>query len=291
MSGADSTIGAAFVEACLAELDTLKPGNVHRFASGHRMEADDFVRSAEASARHVAADGLSVGARVRGAVDATLAAVGQNTTLGIVLLCAPLAAAAEPGTRALRGALADVLDRLDRQDAIDVYAAIAAASPGGLGRSTQHDVREQPTVSLREAMTAAADRDRIARQYVTDFEDVFVLGLRTLDSARKQGRERRWSTLAVYLGFLAELPDTHVVRKLGSATAEDLRREAAPWRDRLAAVPDPEAMIPGLMQWDTALKARGINPGTSADLTVATLFTATLRTRRRGVLPSSSNNA
>ena len=291
MSGADSTIGAAFVEACLAELDTLKPGNVHRFASGHRMEADDFVRSAEASARHVAADGLSVGARVRGAVDATLAAVGQNTNLGIVLLCAPLAAAAEPG----RARCAARLPTCSTVSTGRMRSTSMRRSPpqarAALAARPEHDVREQPTVSLREAMAAAADRDRIARQYVTDFEDVFVLGLRTLDAARKQGRERRWSTLAVYLGFLAELPDTHVVRKLGSATAEDLRREAAPWRDRLAAAPDPEAMIPGLMQWDTALKARGINPGTSADLTVATLFTATLRTRRRGVLPSSSNNA
>ena len=203
------------------------------------MEVDDFVRSAEASAAHVAAHGLSVGARVRGAVDATLAAVGQNTNLGIVLLCAPLAAAAEGAAGELRGALSGVLDRLDRRDAIDVYAAIAAARPGGLGRAPEQDVHAEPTVSLREAMAAAADRDRIARQYVTAFEDVFVLGLGALDAARKQGRERRWSTLAVYLGFLAELPDTHVARIYGSATAEDLRREAAMWRERLAAAPAP----------------------------------------------------
>ena len=279
MNGTDSAVGAAFVEACLAELDALKPGNVHRYASGHRMEADDFVRSAEASAGHIAAHGLSVGARVRGAVDATLAAVGQNTNLGIVLLCAPLAAAAEGAARELRDALAVVLAHLDRQDAIDVYTAIAAAKPGGLGRAPEHDVHEAATVSLREAMAAAADRDRIARQYVTVFEDVFVLGLSTLDAARKQGRERRWSTLAVYLGFLAEFPDTHVARKFGSATAEDVRREAAIWRDRLAAAPDPEAMVRDLMHWDAALKARGVNPGTSADLTVATLFAATLQTR------------
>jgi triphosphoribosyl-dephospho-CoA synthase len=291
LSAQDSAIAAAFVEACLAELDALKPGNVHRYASGHRMEADDFVRSAGASAGHIAAHGASVGARVRGAVDATLAVVGQNTNLGIVLLCAPLAAAAERAACELRDALAGVLDRLDQQDAIDVYAAIAAAGPGGLGRAAEHDVHEEPTVSLREAMAAAADRDRIARQYVTVFEDVFDLGLSALEAARRQGRERRWSTLAVYLGFLAELPDTHVERKFGSASAEDLRVEAAIWRARLAAAPDPETMVPGLMQWDATLKACGVNPGTSADLTVATLFAAMLQTRGRGVLPSSSNNA
>ena len=181
--------------------------------------------------------------------------------------------------RELRGALSDVLDCLDLQDAIDVYAAIVAARPGGLGHAPEQDVHQEPTVSLRQAMAAAADRDRIARQYATDFEDVFDLGLKTLDAARERGRERRWSTLAVYLGFLAEFPDTHVARKHGSATAEDLRREATIWRERLAVAADLEAMLPDLMQWDEALKARGVNPGTSADLTVATLFAATLRTR------------
>ena len=31
------------------------------------------------------------------------------------------------------------------------------------------------------------------------------------------------------------------------------------------------------MGWDAALKSRGINPGTSADLTVATLFASSLK--------------
>ena len=291
MSRAGSAIGAAFVEACLAELDAPKPGNVHRWAAGHRMEVDDFVRSAEASAACVAGSRLAVGARVRGAVEATLAAVGQNTNLGIVLLSAPLAAAAESSEPDLRAAVSGVLDRLDRQDAVDVFSAIAAANPGGLGRAPGHDVREAPTVSLGEAMAAAADRDRIARQYGTAFEDVLVVGLGALDAARKQERDRRWATLAVYLAFLSEFPDTHVARKFGSATAEDLRREAAPWRERLAAAAEPETLIPGLIHWDRALKSRGVNPGTSADLTVATLFAATLRTNRHGVLPSSSKNA
>ena len=91
-------MAAAYIDACLAELDAPKPGNVHRFAPGHRMEVADFVRSAEASAAPIAATGARVGTRVRAAVEATLSAVGQNTNLGIILLCAPLAAAAEePG--------------------------------------------------------------------------------------------------------------------------------------------------------------------------------------------------
>src|ERR1700683_2653675 len=64
--------------------------------------------------------GRRFGVRIGAPVDATLKAVGQNTNLGIILLCAPLAAAAEAEDAPLRSALAGVLDRLDRVDAPDV---------------------------------------------------------------------------------------------------------------------------------------------------------------------------
>jgi triphosphoribosyl-dephospho-CoA synthase len=280
MNGCEERIAAAYIEACLAELDAPKPGNVHRFAPGHRMSLEDFARSAEASAVPIAARDARVGARVRAAVAATLSAVGQNTNLGIILLCAPLAAAAEIADVALRPALASVLDVLDRTDAADVFSAIAAANPGGLGRAARHDVNAPATATLREAMAEAAGRDRIARQYVTVYEDIFSLGLPALAAARGRQGDPRWSTLAVYLTFLAAMPDTHILRKFDAATAEAVRREAAGWRDAFAAARDPAGMTEGLLSWDAALKSRGINPGTSADLTVATLFASSLSSMR-----------
>ena len=134
---------------------------------------------------------------------------------------------------ALRPALAGVLDNLDRADAADAFSAIAAANPGGLGRATRHDVNAPATVTLREAMAEAADRDRIARQYVTAYEDIFSLGLPALATARRRRSDPRWSTLAVYLTFLGAVPDTHILRKFDAATAEAIRREAADWRDAL----------------------------------------------------------
>jgi triphosphoribosyl-dephospho-CoA synthase len=296
MNASEDRVAAAYVEACLAELDALKPGNVHRFAPGHRMEVEDFVLSAEASAAPIAAKGARVGTRVRAAVDATLKAVGQNTNLGIILLCAPLAAAAEAPDAGLRPALSRVLDSLDRADAADVFAAIAAANPGGLGRPPRHDVNAPALVTLREAMGEAADRDRIARQYVTAYDDVFALGLPALAAAGRRKSEARWSTLAVYLTFLAAIPDTHVARKFGLSVAEAVRREAARWRDSFMAARDPEGMSDELLAWDASLKARGINPGTSADLTVATLFASRLSATPSdncagAILPLRANDA
>src|SRR5271169_2058065 len=280
MNRLEDRVAAAYIEACLAELDAPKPGNVHRFAPGHRMSLTDFVRSAEASAGPIAASGARVGVRIRRAVEATLSAVGQNTNLGIILLCAPLAAAMESTHVALRPALVGVLDNLDRADAADAFSAIAAANPGGLGRATRHDVNAPATATLREAMDEAAKRDRIARQYVTAYEDIFSLGLPALAAARGRRSDPRWWTLVVYLTFLGAMPDTHVLRKFDAATAEVIRREAADWRDAFAAARDPEGMTEGLLSWDAALKARGINPGTSADLTVATLFASNLSSIR-----------
>src|SRR6202453_5093975 len=235
MNGLEDRVAAAYIEACLTELDAPKPGNVHRFAPGHRMEVADFVRSAEASAAAIAATGARVGIRVRTAVDATLKAVGQNTNLGIILLCAPLAAAAEAEDAPLRPALARVLDRLDLSDAADVFSAIASANPAGLGRAPRHDVNAPAAATLREAMAEAAGRDRIARQYVATYEDIFSFGLPALATARPRYSDARWSTLAVYLAFLAAMPDTHIVRKFDLGAAEAVRREAVGWRDAVAA--------------------------------------------------------
>jgi triphosphoribosyl-dephospho-CoA synthase len=277
VSARAEAIAAAFVAACRDELAAPKPGNVHVFAPGHRMTTDDFLRSAAAAAGPIAAAGTRVGARISGAVEATLAAVGTNTNLGIVLLCAPLAAAAELGPGDFRGAVGEVLAGLDAQDADLAFGAIVRVAPAGLGRAERHDVFAPATVSLRDAMAEAADRDRIARQYVTDYADVFELGAPALSRAIAQGWDATWSTLAVYLAFLAAFPDTHIVRRNGAAAAEHTRRLAVELNERMSPLQTPEALLPELLAWDAALKREGINPGTSADLTVATLFAYRLR--------------
>jgi triphosphoribosyl-dephospho-CoA synthase len=169
-------IASAFEYACRDELDAPKPGNVHVFANGRRLGVEDFERSAAAAAGPLTAPGQGVGARILGAVDATAAAVETNTNLGIILLCAPLAAAAETFSYDLRSSLSQALRSLDRDDAELAFKAIVRASPAGLGRAERHDVFAPATGTLREAMAEAADRDRVAQQYVTDFADVFELG-------------------------------------------------------------------------------------------------------------------
>jgi triphosphoribosyl-dephospho-CoA synthase len=289
MTALPARIAAAFVAACRDELDAPKPGNVHVFADGHRMMAAEFVRSAEAAAAPLTASGTRVGLRILRAVEATRAAVGTNTNLGIVLLCAPLAAAAEAAQRGfglgLRTAVSGVLDRLDVEDATLAFKAIALAAPGGLGEVARHDVRRPATVTLAQAMAEAADRDRIAHQFSSDFADIFDRGMTWRDIASARRLDAQWVTLAVYLGFLATFPDSHVVRKYGATVADDLCRTAAEFERRLRSQ-DPASLLGDLLAWDRSLKQRAINPGTSADLTVATLFAH----RLTSILPTASNS-
>jgi triphosphoribosyl-dephospho-CoA synthase len=279
-------IAAAFKWACRAELEAPKPGNVHVFAAGHRMTVDEFVSSADAAAGPLSAQQMRVGARILGAVEATFAAIGANTNLGIILLCAPLAAAAGAETSELRAALASVLENLDTEDAELAFRAIVRAAPAGLGHSARHDVFEPATVSLLRAMTEAADRDRVARQYGSNFADVFDLGLPVFEAAIRRYADAKWATLTTYLGFLSAFPDTHILRKCGVPTAEEVRRIAATFWSSLSAAEHPAKLLPELLTWDARLKASGVNPGTSADLTVATLFAYRLRT----ILPSARNS-
>jgi triphosphoribosyl-dephospho-CoA synthase len=281
-------IAAAFKWACLAELDAPKPGNVHTFAAGHRMTVDEFVRSADAAAEPLSAEGARVGVRIEAAVAATFAVVGANTNLGIILLCAPLAAAAEcdAGVTDLRRALVKVLRNLDVDDANFAFRAIVRAAPAGLGHSASHDVFNPATVTLVQAMAEAADRDLIARQYASDFADIFGLGLPVFEAAHQDGADPKWATLLTFLAFLSAFPDSHIARKLGAETAHVVQSEAAEFRRMLEAAVPPDPLLPALLAWDSALKAKGINPGTSADLTVATLFAYRLRT----ILPSARNS-
>ena len=289
-------IAAAFREACLIELRALKPGNVHIYADGHRMTVADFEASAEAAAPHIAARGAPVGARILGAVKATRERTGQNTNLGIILLCAPLAAAAammakscdggelappspgrvsdrvrgEPQAASfdLREALASVLAALDIHDAALAFQAIALANPGGLGTDAEHDVRDAARITLLDAMRAAAHRDHIACQYATGFAGIFDACVSPMpDHATLPAMAER-----IYWHFLTHIPDSHIVRKFGAETAEDIRSAACDMDRRLAALPEGQERRSLLLGFDSELKSRGINPGTSADLTVAALF-------------------
>jgi triphosphoribosyl-dephospho-CoA synthase len=264
-------------DACLLEIRSLKPGNVGLHGDGHGMIAEHFVKSAHAMAEPIATPNIKLGERILAGVKATQDVVDCNTNLGIVLLTAPLVQAtwqsmALPASIPMRSTLHEVLQSADQQDAVLAYEAIRLANPGGLGNVTRHDVRDVPTISLMQAMREASSRDAIAMEYCTDYARVFTIGVTSFASAASNGMSEEWATTACYLDWLSHVPDTHVARKHGVEAARQLCEEALEYRHRFVHAARPDKMTSDLIEWDQQLKQRGINPGTSADLTVASVL-------------------
>ncbi len=287
---------AAYLEACEVELRAFKPGNVSVHSEGHGMTVEDFRRSARASAPFLCDATLSLGERVYFAIKATHEAVGCNTNLGIVLLAAPLILAFEASSedQPLRASLREVLNGTTRADADWVYRAIRLAQPGGLGEAPEQDIRATPRVTLLEAMRLAENRDKIACQYTNSFVDILDFAIPRYHSSLSQWGNEEWAAVAVFVGLLGRFPDSHIERKFGTRFN---RRVAARMARIEQALPDsnePEQAMRLLREVDAEFKSRGINPGTTADLTVACLLVARLEkmlVRRREERTNSRSEA
>ena len=271
--GFRSEIAVAAQAACLLEASAPKPGNVNRCHDFEDATFEDFLLSAAAIGPVLGRAGsVGVGRTILRAVRATRRLVRTNTNLGIILLLAPLARAAARAGGPLRSRVSQVLAELDVADARAAYAAIRLADPGGLGRVADQDIRTEPTVSLREAMALAAERDTIAREYVTDYAVTFETGVPALTRARDRGLAWPTAVTETYLTLLAAVPDTLIARKCGEEAAREVSREAA--RVLAAGEPASAERREALARFDAALRREGnrLNPGTTADLTAAALF-------------------
>lgn len=273
---AETVAGAAQL-ACILEASADKPGNItprHDFAD---TAYEDMLRCAIAVGPELGrAATRGVGVTVLAAVRATRRVAGANTNLGIALLLAPLARAAMIGAGQPRAGVAGVLGALTLDDARATYAAIRLSGAGGLDEPVEHDIRDAPAVTLREAMAAAADRDSVAAEYATGYELTFGLGLPALRRALDDGLGPRDATVEAYLELLAAVPDTLVARKRGRAAAERVSADAA---SALAAGGVRRAAgRAAIAAFDASLRRDGnaLNPGTTADLVTAVLFVALL---------------
>jgi triphosphoribosyl-dephospho-CoA synthase len=266
-------LAQAYQRACLAEIEALKPGNVHIFADGHGMRVQDFISSAEASSSVIAQSELALGERIYRSVEATWTAVNCNTNLGIILLCAPIIQAAlMPNANNLRNQLAAVMANTTYADATWLFKAIQKANPAGLGRANKHDINRAVDCNLQQAMSAAAQKDLIAQQYANGFWHIFEQGLPCFEAALLRWQRPAWAVTALYLFWLSHYPDSHIARKYGLAVAQKIQDEALEHHHAFQVLDNPKHYLTPLLTFDASLKSRAINPGTSADLTVATLL-------------------
>ena len=273
----EAVAGAAQL-ACVLEVSAEKPGNVTPSHDFDDTSFEDMLRSGIALGGELGRAGeRGVGATVLAAVRASRDVADANTNLGIALLLAPLARAALSSARGpLRERLGDVLRGLTVDDSRAAYAAIRLAGAGGLDEPVEHDVRDEPEVTLREAMAAAAQRDTVAAEYATDHAVTFELGLPVLSGALDDGLPPRDAIVELALRLLGAVPDTLIARKRGPEAAGRVSEGA---REVLAAGGVRTASgRTALAAFDASLRRDGhsLNPGTTADLVTAVLFVALL---------------
>lgn len=265
----------ALVYDCFTcDINALKPGNVGRHGAGHGMEYADFIKSAEVVTPILCDRRLGLGERILASVEATSAAVNCNTNLGMILLLAPVIWLFEQieAPKEFPHAIKPALLSLGRGDARDIFTAIRLANPGGLGRAGKYDVNSLPDIDIYSAMDAAKDRDLIALQYANGYREVVNPGIKCLQDYHYRWNSVEWAVVACYLMYMASFPDSHIRRKYGMETAEQVRKKAIPVSGQFGDYDNPGDAKDVLMAFDRELKASEINPGTCADLTVASLL-------------------
>jgi triphosphoribosyl-dephospho-CoA synthase len=273
MSNPQLSIGQCATLACLLEVTAPKPGNVHRGADFEDLKFNDFVASAVAIGPAIErANKTGVGVAVLRAVAATQGVVSTNTNLGTVLLLAPLAAVAREGP--LSGGIGNVLAGLGPEDSRAVYEAIRLARPGGIGKVEEMDIDDLPPEDLLLAMQHAAERDLVARQYVTDFDVVLNFVVPHLVAVVEQGHSLTTSIIDTQMHLMSEFPDSLIARKCGMVTAKQSAIRASRVLD--AGSPNSDDYLRELAEFDFWLRSDGHrrNPGTTADLIAAGLFVA-----------------
>ena len=271
-----SDVASYVTLACLLEASVAKPGNVAPGRPFRDMTYEDFLASAVAIGPVLGQAGQRpLGETIRDAIQATHRWTRANTNLGMVLLLTPLARAVLAGLEGnLRERVRMVLGATTVVDAAEVYGAIRLAGAGGLGQVEQQDLARAPSVNLLEAMRLAAARDSVAAEYAGDFAVTFGTGLPAFRSARAEGLPWEGAVIETFMALLAAHPDTLIARKLGGDVAGVVSQRAA--GIILVGGSRTAAGRAELAAFDADLRdpQNSYNPGTTADLTAATIFVA-----------------
>jgi triphosphoribosyl-dephospho-CoA synthase len=267
---------------------TPKPGNVDRARDLEGLRFEQFLAGAVGAREglELAAGGAPIGEAFETAVAGMSRQRGGNTQFGCLLNLVPLVRAASGTGEAGDGDGADGAG-LDREPVRTVCESTTVDDAAGFYRAFEHvdvavddppaeardlDVRRgagavpalrERGATLWDVMGLSADReppDGNAREWRRGFPRAFAAADAMLDD-EGPATDR---VARAFLDLLAGEPDTLVRTQHGEAVAREVvDRAAAVGRDLEAATALAEEFVD-----------RGINPGTTADVTAAATFVA-----------------
>ena len=257
-------------------MESLKPGNVHKFSKTNDMSVKDFLKSSLIISTCLTKKKSNLGKKILNSVKEIQKKVKKNTNLGIILMLSPIVSVVlKEGMISKEKLVKEIKILIKKQsikDSIPIFKAISITSPGGLGFSKKYDVNKIPKINLYKAMEYSKKRDLIARQYCNGFEDIYNTGIPAYKKFYNKCGKVNWALTGVYLTFLKKFNDSHIVRNKGREIATNVRKEAQKYYFFLKRNKNLNKIKKKLLFFDKKLKSKRINPGTTADLTVATLF-------------------
>ena len=264
---------SAYLFSCKKDIELIKPGNVNLLSSHKDTKAQDYLDSAILSSKELFNQNYSLGKRILESVNVTRSQVNVNTNLGIILLCAPVIQSyIDFNNLDLREGIKKTLSTTSIKDTHDLCAAINISSPGGLGDSDMYDTGSYPNASIKQIMDYSQEYDRISYQYSHNFSDIFDFIIPKLEFLNQRHESLDITLSLLFIEILAKIPDSHISRKFGDKIAKKTSNNAHDLLKILDREHDPDYLAKALNNLDYEYKKKGINPGTTADLLVASLM-------------------
>jgi triphosphoribosyl-dephospho-CoA synthase len=240
-----------------------KPGNVDRCHDFPDTRLEHFLASTifARTALEEAEKGVGrIGEIIKHAVRDTNCHEGGNTHFGAFILLIPLIFG-----NGIPGALS-AIEKTDVSDAVAFYKAFAMTSVK-MNATDDLDVNDPHTLTvireremtLLDVMQHSAANDMVAREWVAGFP----LTRRGADLLKQFGPGRQ-AIVYTFLTLLASEPDTFIIKKHGLAVAHETLLTAREVLDGKHS----------LEVFDADCIERDINPGSIADIVIASIYIA-----------------
>lgn len=274
-----------------------KPGNVHRTQDFDDMIFEDFLisgivvgdimkKAAERGKKYkddYLLHKIRLGEIIKEAVLETDKWIGNNTNLGIIILLVPLSAAAGMSNDVieLRKNVERIMNATTSKDAINLYDAINAADAGGMGEQEELDVADteargriiKEDISMFKVFEMSAKWDLLSKELTTGMPVTFETGFPTFKETKASYGLNK-ATVQTFLTILAQNPDTLISRKYGMDTARIVSADADSILQNGGILNAQGELL--IRQFDTQLLKNKFNPGTTADITAASIMVTLL---------------
>lgn len=292
----NNIVRAAQLASVLEVTGYPKPGNVHRTHDFNDMKYEDFlvsaivvgdiirktaIRAGKTINNHNFSS-IKIGELILEAVTETNKWVKTNTNLGIMMLVIPITAAAaiSPEFSSLRTNIVKIMGDTTPEDAVNLYKAINIAEAGGMGEQKDLDVSSEDSqkellekeITMFDVLEISAKWDQLAKELTTSMPAIFEVGYPTYKKLREE-YDYNYACVGTFLKLLSIFPDTLISRKVGIEKAKILSQKAEEIINNglLNA-----STISSLNKLDKKLNELKLNPGTTADLTAASIMVAIL---------------